>query len=62
MNCCQLSIEPIWCKGKKRVIEIYKFITAKPEYSKYRKGFFVDKDYDLNEESFLRDFLVKKFL
>lgn len=53
-----LEVEPINCKGKSKVISIYKIIVTKPEYDKYKKGFFVDKDFDLNTDSILSSFYV----
>lgn len=53
-----LEVEPINCKGKSRVINIYKIILAKPEYNKYKKGFFIDRDFDLNTDPILSNFYV----
>lgn len=53
-----LDVEPINCRGKEKVISVYKIVVAKSEYSKYRKGFFIDKDFDLNADSFLSDFYI----
>lgn len=53
-----LDVEPIDCKGKEKVISVYKIVVAKPEYSKYHKGFFIDKDFDNNSEPFLSDFYI----
>lgn len=53
-----LEVEPINCKGKSKVISIYKMIVTKPEYDKYKKGFFVDKDFDLNTDSILSNFFI----
>lgn len=53
-----LPIEPIRCNGKEKVISIYKVLLTKPEYDKYRKGFFVDKDFDLNIDPALANFYV----
>lgn len=52
------SIEPIRCNGKEKVMAVYKMLVTKPEYDKYCKGFFVDKDFDLNEELVLENFYV----
>jgi hypothetical protein len=52
------AIEPVKCNGKEKVISIYKILITKPEYDKYRKGFFVDKDFDLNTDPVLSDFYV----
>ncbi len=56
---CNLSsIVPIRCKGKEKVIGVYKLIVNKIEYSKYHKGFFVDKDFDLNLDPVLSNLYV----
>ena len=52
------SIEAVKCNGKEKVISLYKILVTKPEYDKYRKGFFIDKDYDLNTDPVLSDFYV----
>lgn len=52
------DIEPIKCKGKEKVIGVYKMLITKSEYDKYHKGFFIDKDFDLNIDPFLDDFYV----
>lgn len=52
------DISPIKCGNKSMVIQVYKTIVAKPEYEKYRKGFFIDKDFDQNNWDFLSDFYV----
>lgn len=52
------QIENIKCGNKANVIRVYKMIAAKPEYKNYHKGYFVDKDFDLNDEAFLSDFYV----
>ena len=51
-------IEPVKCNGKEKVISVYKILITKPEYDKYRKGFFVDKDFDLNTDPVISDFYV----
>ena len=38
---------PIKCGGRDKVLEIYKIITNRPEYSNYKKAFFVDRDFNL---------------
>lgn len=53
-----LDVEPINCKGKSKVISVYKIIVTKPEYEKYKKGFFVDKDFDLNTDDVLSNFYI----
>lgn len=52
------DVEPIKCSNKSRVKQVYQIVITKGEYAKYRKGFFLDKDYDLNQEPFLVDFFV----
>lgn len=52
------TIEPIKCKGKEKVISIYKILVSKPEYNKYRKGFFIDKDFDRNTAPELSNFYI----
>ena len=52
------EVEPINCKGKSKVKSVYKIIVTKPEYDKYKKGFFVDKDFDLNTDTILTNFYV----
>ena len=52
------SIEAIKCKGKGNVIAVYKLLITKPEYNKYHKGFFIDKDFDLHLEPFFDDFFI----
>lgn len=51
-------IEPVKCNGKEKVVSVYKILVTKTEYNKYRKGFFVDKDFDLNTDPVLSDFYV----
>lgn len=51
-------IEPIKCNGKEKLISIYKILVTKHEYDKYRKGFFVDKDFDLNTDPVLSEFYI----
>ena len=57
-QCANRLIETIRCNGKEKVIGVYKVLVTKPEYDKYRKGFFVDKDFDLNEDPALESFYV----
>ncbi len=51
-------IEPVKCKGKEKVISVFLLLVTKPEYDKYRKGFFVDKDFDQNTDPALSNFYV----
>lgn len=52
------TIEAIKCKGKSNVIKVCKILISKPEYRKYHKGFFADKDFDLNTDPVLSEFYV----
>ncbi len=52
------KIEPFNCKNKDKVKKVYQLIVSKPEYNNYHKGYFIDKDFDLNDEPFLNDFYV----
>lgn len=52
------QIEPINCKNKDKVKKVYQLIVSKPEYDNYHKGYFIDKDFELNTEPFLDDFYV----
>lgn len=47
-NISDKKCELIDSKGKKGVLATYKFLKDKPEYDKYKKLFFVDRDYDDN--------------
>ncbi|MCU0389513.1 MAG: DUF4435 domain-containing protein [Thermoflexibacter sp.] len=35
------------CKGRESVIDVYKMINHRPEYVKYKKAFFIDRDFNL---------------
>ena len=37
---------PILCGGKETVLKVHELIAVHPEYDKYKKAFFVDKDFD----------------
>jgi Protein of unknown function (DUF4435) len=37
---------PISCKGKEKVLKVHELISSHKEYSKYRKAFFIDRDFD----------------
>lgn len=37
---------PILCGGKDTVLKVHELITIHPEYDKYKKAFFVDRDFD----------------
>jgi Protein of unknown function (DUF4435) len=37
---------PIKCGGRDKVLETYRIITNRPEYEKYRKAFFIDRDFN----------------
>jgi hypothetical protein len=51
-------IETIKCGNKDKVIRVYKMIVSKPEYNNYHKGFFIDKDFDINTDPEFSDFYV----
>ncbi len=40
------NYETFDCKGKKVVLEFHEFIKSKIEYQKYKKAFFIDRDFD----------------
>lgn len=37
---------PINCGGREVVLEVHRLISAKPEYSNYKKAFFIDRDFN----------------
>jgi hypothetical protein len=37
---------PVKCGGKQSVLDVYKLITGKEEYQKYKLGFFIDRDFN----------------
>jgi hypothetical protein len=37
---------PIKCGNKKAVLDVYALIAGKPEYRKYKSGFFIDRDFN----------------
>lgn len=37
---------PIKCGGRDKVLAVYKLITEKKEYKDYKKGFFIDRDFN----------------
>lgn len=37
---------PISCGGREKVLKVYKLITIHPEYLKYKKAFFIDRDFN----------------
>ncbi|MDR1962922.1 MAG: DUF4435 domain-containing protein [Planctomycetaceae bacterium] len=37
---------PIECGGKQSVLDVYALIVNKPEYKKYKLGFFIDRDFN----------------
>lgn len=47
-NISNKECEFIDSKGKKGVLAIYNFLKDKPEYDRYKKLFFIDRDYDDN--------------
>lgn len=40
------SYHPIVCSGKNKVLKVYELIHKHKEYDKYKKGFFIDRDFD----------------
>lgn len=44
----EIEIIPIQCGGKSKVLEIFNLLKGRESYNKYKKGFFVDKDFDNN--------------
>ena len=40
------NYHPIKCGGKDKVLEVYRLISKHTEYKKYKKAFFVDRDFD----------------
>lgn len=40
------NYQPIKCGGREKVLEVYKLITNRPEYSNYKKAFFIDRDFN----------------
>lgn len=45
------NYQPIRCSGRKNVLKVHELIVAHNEYDKYKKAFFIDKDF--NEETFI---------
>lgn len=45
-----IELEPIKCHNKDGVKKIYKKISKEPNFTKYKTGFFIDRDFDLNIE------------
>ncbi len=45
------EFHPINCKGKKNVIKLFELIEKKNEYDKYKKAFFIDRDFDQSIKS-----------
>jgi len=39
--------QPIKCGGRDRVIEVHSLISNRPEYSNYKKAFFIDRDFNV---------------
>ena len=40
------NYHPIKCGGRDKVLDVYRLITIHPEYDKYKKAFFVDRDFN----------------
>jgi hypothetical protein len=43
---CKDDIRPFNCQNKKGVLHVHYLIKNKEEYNKYKKGYFIDRDYD----------------
>lgn len=41
-----IDYHPIKCNGKEKVLKVYELISGHIEYRKYKKAFFIDKDFD----------------
>ncbi len=41
-----LNIQPIKCNGRKWVLKVYELINYHREYDKYKKAFFIDRDFN----------------
>lgn len=52
-----LDISPIKCKGKSMVKKMYSSLTKKGELEGIKTGFFIDRDFDKNDE----DYIVNNF-
>lgn len=37
---------PIKCGGREKVLDVYRIIVNRPEYSRYKKAFFIDSDFN----------------
>lgn len=40
------NYHPIKCHGREKVLKVYELITAHREYDKYKKAFFIDRDFN----------------
>ncbi|MBS9388904.1 MAG: DUF4435 domain-containing protein [Dolichospermum sp. WA123] len=40
------NYHPIHCGGREKVLEVYRLITIHREYDKYKKSFFIDRDFN----------------
>jgi hypothetical protein len=40
------NYHPIHCGGREKVLEVYRLITIHREYDKYKKAFFIDRDFN----------------
>lgn len=45
-NITTLNIQPIKCNGRKWVLKVYELIKYHREYDKYKKAFFIDRDFN----------------
>jgi hypothetical protein len=41
-----VDYHPIKCNGKQKVLKVYELISGHMEYRKYKKAFFIDRDFD----------------
>ena len=48
-----LDISPIKCKGKSMVKKMYSSLTKKGELEGIKTGFFIDSDFDKNDEDYI---------
>lgn len=40
------NYQPIQCGGREKVLEVYRLITNNREYDRYKKAFFIDRDFN----------------
>ena len=46
IKCFINNYHPIHCGGREKVLEVYRLITIHREYDKYKKAFFIDRDFN----------------